>query len=224
MRPPPSCSCRPPQLRAPGRQHDPNVRCPPRLERGERAGHAESALAGDARDQAGMSEDREAVQAGALATGGAVASAAATSGARSVPRTSVDWLDSVPPVACTSAVAAPGTGRPGAVPRHCRTASTIMKRPYMPGCTRESPPPLAFTGRRPADRDRCTVQLDAKPDLAQRADRGMRRLDEHVLVRHQRGSPVRISPRGIRFLNVINVTVTSPPEEARSQHPTVSRS
>src|SRR5690606_36000271 len=69
--------------------------------------------------------------------------------ASAVPRMAVDWLDSVPPLPCTSARRALATWRSPQSPRNCRTASIMMKTPYMPGCTQHRPPPLVLTGSRP---------------------------------------------------------------------------
>ena len=53
--------------------------------------------------------------------------------AAALPRITVAWAESTPPLPCTIAVSAPATWRAPQSPRSCRTASISRNRPYMPG-------------------------------------------------------------------------------------------
>ncbi len=53
--------------------------------------------------------------------------------AAALPRITVAWADSTPPLPCTIAVSAPATCRAPPSPRSCRTASISRNKPYMPG-------------------------------------------------------------------------------------------
>ena len=71
---------------------------------------------------------------GARATPGSAGAAwPAAYTAAALPRITVAWADSTPPLPCTIAVSAPATWRAPQSPRSCRTASISRNKPYMPG-------------------------------------------------------------------------------------------